>query len=115
MVSFPRPDNAAPNVVQKFKQLLQWEKFPEDLSVLLNDTVYYRLSAMRLATQYIAFLDVEFTDGFGLWHRALALPGRGHKIVQIQTDPWSHNGHQIIRPTVWTSVSLILPFITSPY
>ena len=66
MESFPRPDNAAPNVVQKFKQLLQWEKFPEDLSVLLNDTVYYRLSAMRLATQYIAFLDVEFTDGFDL-------------------------------------------------
>lgn len=64
MESFPGPDNAASNVVhRKFKQLLQGEKFPEDLLVSLNDTLDYRLSTMRLATEYVAFLDVEFPDG----------------------------------------------------
>lgn len=64
MESFPGPDNAAPNVVhRKFKQLLQGEKFPEGLLISLNDTLDYRLSSMRLATQYAAFLDLEFPDG----------------------------------------------------
>ena len=63
MESFPGPDNAAPNVVhRKFKQLLQGEKFPEDLLVSLNDTLDYRFSTIRLATEYVAFLNVEFPD-----------------------------------------------------
>lgn len=64
MESFPGPDNAAPNVVhQEFKQLLQGRKFPEDHLATLNDTLDYRLSVMQLATQYVAYLDLDFGDG----------------------------------------------------
>lgn len=64
MESFPRPDNAAPNIIHwKFKQLLQGEKLPENLLVSLNDTLDYHLSSMHLATQYVAFLNLEFPDG----------------------------------------------------
>ena len=56
---------------QKFKQLLQRGKLSEDHSVLLNDTLDCRLSVMQLATQYIAYLNLEFSDGMafetGFW------------------------------------------------
>ena len=50
-------------IYQKFKQLLQRGKSPEDHLVSPNDTLDYRLSVMQLATQYIAYLNLEFSEG----------------------------------------------------
>lgn len=62
--SFPGADNLAPNLPLHYlvRQLLQGAQFSEDELMSVNDGLDYRLSALQLATQYTAFLDLAFPD-----------------------------------------------------
>lgn len=63
--SFPGPDNVGPNVEHgRLRKLVAGENFPENILDSLDNILDYRLSVLKLATNYASYLGLDFPDAF---------------------------------------------------
>lgn len=63
MNSFPSPDHVGTNVAHsKFNQLLQGKRHDEEVLAYSNGILNYHLSVIKLTTQYVSFLNLQFPD-----------------------------------------------------
>lgn len=63
MNSFPSPGHVGTNIAHsQFNQLLHGKRYDEEVLVYLNCILKYRLSVIKLTTQCVSFLNLQFPD-----------------------------------------------------
>jgi hypothetical protein len=97
MLSFPGRDSYASNVYHyTFRNLVSGKGVvePDELNFLF-DILNYRLSSMRLASDYASFLSLPISDCFAhdtdAWIQDVLLAGRQHEPArQVAREKWNH-------------------------